>query len=125
MNKLRRRYEAETGRTFSSGMQYTLWLERQLTWRPAIELPARGQVVLATYKDKNGVRKYVRAEYIRKYQQKPDFIYDNKDDCDYVEETGEYFLEEGWYELIENCPDDFPAIVYGEIDYWLPMPKME
>jgi len=40
-----------------------------------------------------------------------------------VRKRYEYYLKEGWYELIDNWGDySSVAIVEGKVDYWLPIP---
>lgn len=96
-------------------------LKAQLTWRPVTQKPEKGQTVLATYMNRYGKRRRVRAVYIRQYEEE---VYD---DCEagyeYSEEHDLWYLKEGWYELIDNW-DDYTsvAIVEGTVDHWLPLP---
>lgn len=103
--------------------EYIEWLEAQLTWRPASELPEEGQIVIATYLNSYGKRRRVRAVYIRQYEEEEGS--EDDDLCvEYCEEQDEWYLKEGWYELIDNW-DTYSsvAIVEGTVDHWLPMPK--
>ena len=125
-SELMKRYEAETGENAgdelcSGSIKYITWLESQLTWRPASELPEKDQIVIATYLNSNGKRRSVRAVYVRQYEEELD--YDDDSDYEYNEENDTYYLKEGWYELIDNW-DDYSsvAIVEGVVDYWMPMP---
>lgn len=130
--EMMKRYEAETGesleeakerwKTFAFYSRYIAWLEAQLTWRPASELPEEDQIVIATYLNSYGKRRRVRAVYIRQYEEEA-----GEDDelcVEYCEEQDEWYFKEGWYELIDNW-DDYSsvAIVEGVVDHWLPMPK--
>ncbi len=95
-------------------------LKAQLTWRPASELPEEDQIVIATYLNSYGKRRRVRAVYIRQYEEEA-----GEDDelcVEYCEEQDEWYLKEGWYELIDNWDYSLAAIVEGVVDYWMPMP---
>ena len=125
--ELMKRYEAETSSNKCIGVRdyytgYIAWLEAQLTWRPVSEKPEHGKTVLATYLNQCGKRRRVRAVYIGQYEEEEDS--DDYDRCvEYCEEKDEYYLKEGWYELIDNW-DTYSsvAIVEGTVDYWMPMP---
>lgn len=45
-------------------------------------------------------------------------------DCyDYCEEDDEYYLKEGWYEIIHNW-DEYGSIVIGDfVTHWMPRPE--
>jgi len=131
--EMMKRYEAETGRKPKNlfmgseeslihfTREYVEWLEAQLTWRPVSEKPERDQIVIATYLNQCGKRRRVRAVYIRQYEEEA-----GEDDelcVEYCEEQDEWYLKEGWYELIDNWLDySSVAIVEGVVDYWMPMP---
>lgn len=98
-------------------------LGAQLTWRPASDKPEHGKTVLATYLNQCGKRRRVRAFYIGQYEEEEG----SEDDelcVEYCEEKDEWYLKEGWYELIDNW-DTYSsvAIVEGVVDYWMPMPS--
>lgn len=103
--------------------EYNAWLEDQLTWRPASNLPEEDQIVIATYLNQFGKRRRVRAVYIRQYE-KEEAGEDDELCVEYCEEQDEWYLKEGWYELIDNW-DGYSsvAIVEGTVDYWLPIPS--
>ena len=43
--------------------------------------------------------------------------------CEYCEEDDEYYLWEGWYEVVKNW-DDFNSIVIGDtVTHWMPLPE--
>ena len=95
-------------------------LKAQLTWRPASELPEEDQIVIATYLNQYGKRRRVSAVYIRQYEEE---VGDDDELCvEYCHEKDEWYLKEGWYELIDNWDYSFAAIVEGVVDYWMPMP---
>ena len=95
-------------------------LEAQLTWIPASELPEEDQVI-ATYLNSYGKRRRVMAVYIRQYEEEAGV--DDESCVEYCEEQDEWYLKEGWYELIDNLGDySSVAIVEGVVDYWMPVP---
>jgi hypothetical protein len=97
-------------------------LKVQLRWRPVSELPEEGQIVIATYLNQFGKRRRVRAVYIRQYEEEESGE-DDESCVEYCEEQDEWYLKEGWYELLDNW-DAYSsvAIVEGVVDYWMPMP---
>jgi len=131
MTELMKRYEAETDERATWSWHnkefvtddYIAWLEAQITWRTASEKPERGETVLATYLDSYGKRKRVRAVYIRQYEEEAGEDYEL---CvEYREEQDEWYLKEGWYELIDNWNTYFiVGNVEGVVDYWLPIPPV-
>jgi hypothetical protein len=95
-------------------------LKEQLRWRPASELPEEDQIVIATYLNSYGKRRRVRAVYIRQYEEEAG---DDDELCvEYCHEKDEWYLKEGWYELIDNWDYSSAAIVEGVVDYWMPFP---
>ncbi|MBR6710348.1 MAG: DUF551 domain-containing protein [Selenomonadaceae bacterium] len=50
--------------------------------------------------------------------------YPDDTDCyDYSEEDDEYYLKEGWYEVIHNW-DEYSSIVIGDfVTHWMPLPE--
>ena len=94
-------------------------MKDQLTWRPVSELPEKDQIVVATYLNCYGKRRRVRAVYVRQYEEEAG---DDELCVEYCEEKDEWYLKEGWYELIDNLDYSLAAIVEGVVDYWMPMP---
>jgi hypothetical protein len=95
-------------------------LKEQLRWRPVSELPEKDQIVIATYRNGYGKRRRVSAVYVRQYEEEAG---DDDELCvEYCEEQDEWYLKEGWYELIDNWDYSLAAIVEGVVDYWMPMP---
>ena len=44
-------------------------------------------------------------------------------DCEYSEEDDEYYLCEGWYEVIKNW-DDYNSVRVGDfVTHWMPLPE--
>ena len=49
--------------------------------------------------------------------------FDDEICCEYDEETDEYYLKEGWYEVIRNC-DEYGSVVIGDfVTHWMPLPE--
>ena len=43
--------------------------------------------------------------------------------CVYDEETDEYYLLEGWYEIIKNWEDYSSVVIDDFITHWMPLPE--
>ena len=43
-------------------------------------------------------------------------------DCEYSEEDDEYYLCEGWYEVIKNWDDYNSVTVEDSVTHWMPLP---
>jgi hypothetical protein len=79
-------------------------------------------IVLAHYRNHYGTSRTIRAQYIAPFtveagpEQETDCcIYSEQDDC--------YYLEEGWYELIDNWGDySSVAVTEGTVTHWMPLP---
>lgn len=46
-------------------------------------------------------------------------------DCEYSEEDDEYYLCEGWYEVIKNWDDYNSVTVEDFVTHWMPLPSTE
>lgn len=46
-------------------------------------------------------------------------------DCEYSEEDDEYYLREGWYEVIKNWDDYNSVAVEDFVTHWMPLPSTE
>ena len=44
-------------------------------------------------------------------------------DCEYSEEDDEYYLREGWYEVIKNWDDYNSVAVEDFVTHWMPLPQ--
>ena len=44
-------------------------------------------------------------------------------DCEYSEEDDEYYLCEGWYEVIKNWDDYNSVTVEDFVTHWMPLPQ--
>ena len=95
-------------------------------WIPVTErLPESGVHILAAVRMDglfcNG--SYVcDAFYAAKYTQSVSYC-NEECACVYCEEDDEYYLEEGWYEVIKNW-DDYNSIVISDtVTHWMPLPQ--
>ncbi|MGO4305751.1 DUF551 domain-containing protein [Cupriavidus sp. RAF12] len=92
-------------------------------WIPAAEnMPKLGQTVLATYLNRAGKPRTIRAKYIPAKAVEANTDSDAVAD-EYDEATDTYWLQAGWYEQIDNW-DDYTSVQVceGEITHWMPMP---
>lgn len=110
-------------------------LEKQLSsgWIPVSErLPdnnTKVQVTGVRYSEYTKENIYVRfnAKYIGKHSIKVDDMWSYCEDYtwnDYVEEEDEYYVNEGWYETIENW-DDYTEVYVNDykVIAWQPLPE--
>lgn len=84
-------------------------------------LPECGKKVLATYKNEYGKDRTICAMYAERHKIEST----SNEDCDdeYSEELDNYFIKEGWYEVIENWPDYSSVVVHeGVVTHWMPLP---
>ena len=89
--------------------------------------PESGQHVLATCEIHSlyGYKKqYVCEAYYAKEHSVSEGKYPEDIDCyDYSEEDDEYYLKEGWYEVIHNW-DEYGSVVIGDfVTHWMPLPE--
>ena len=95
-------------------------------WIPVTErLPESGVHVLVACEMRGQYLqgRYVCDGYYVKEKTQPS--YGNPDECavEYCEEDDEYYLLEGWYEVIKNW-DDFDSIVIDDfVTHWMPLPE--
>ena len=95
-------------------------------WIPVTErLPESGVHVLLACEMRGQYLsgQYVCDGYYVKAKTQPS--YGNPDECavEYSEEDDEYYLLEGWYEVIKNW-DDFNSIVIDDfVTHWMPLPE--
>ena len=90
-------------------------------------LPESGKYVLATCEIRSlyGYKKqYVCEAFYAKERSISAGRYPEDDDCyDYSEEDDEYYLKEGWYEVIHNW-DEFGGVLIGDfVTHWMPLPE--
>ena len=96
-------------------------------WIPVTErLPESGVHVLASCRVKyvgGGGRSYVcDAFYSGHFKEQRSTEYDDIE-LDYDEETDEYYLPEGWWEVIRNW-DEYGFVGIGDfVTHWMPLPE--
>lgn len=95
-------------------------------WIPVSErLPESGVHVLLCCEIRSGTvyRRYVcDGYYVKRYTEQ---VWNNSGDidCEYREEDDEYYLLEGWYEVIKNW-DDYSSVVIDDfVTHWMPLPE--
>ena len=95
-------------------------------WIPVTErLPESGVHVLVACEMRGQYLsgQYVCDGYYAKAKTQPS--YGHPDECavEYSEEDDEYYLLEGWYEVIKNW-DDYNSIVIDDfVTHWMPLPE--
>ena len=47
----------------------------------------------------------------------------DKCNYEYSEEDNEYYLPEGWYEIIKNLDDYYSVMVEDLVTHWMPLPE--
>lgn len=91
-------------------------------WIPVSEqLPASGIIVLASYTNRCGNVRRIRAKWVA--AKNVESTTPDSDFVEYDEETDTYYDPQGWYEQIDNLPDySAVAVVEGEVTHWMPLP---
>jgi len=95
-------------------------------WIPVTErLPESGVHVLVCCRVKwlsGGVRSYVCDAF---YSAPKTEIcsYDYDIEAEYDEETDEYYLPEGWWEVIKNWDDYSSVAIEDFVSHWMPLPE--
>lgn len=86
------------------------------------EMPKNGAMVIATYNNKQGNRRYIIAYFVEQYSY-PSYIEDEQ--FEYCEKDDIYYLKKGWYEQLDNW-DDYTSIYVFEnkVDYWMEIPSL-
>ena len=90
-------------------------------------MPESGKHVLVTCEIRSlyGYKKqYVCEAYYAENHSISEGKYSEDTDCyDYSEEDDEYYLKEGWYEVIHNW-DEYGSVVIGDfVTNWMPLPE--
>ena len=102
--------------------------ESRQRWIPVSErLPESGERVLACCRVKwlgGGGRTYVCAAF-HSAPKTETCVSSDDIDMEYDEETDEYYLPEGWWEVINNW-DDYSFVAIGDfVTHWMPLPPPE
>lgn len=97
-------------------------------WRDAkTEPPKSGEHVLATCEIRllNGSKKrYVcEAYHAEEHSISAGKCLDDTDCYDYSEEDDEYYLKEGWYEVIHNWDEYSSVVIEDFVTHWMPLPE--
>lgn len=86
------------------------------------KLPESGKHVLLTCEISK--KRYVCDGFYSKAHTLPQGHYPEDDvDYDYDEDEDEYYLKEGWYEVIHNWDDYSSVVIYDSVTHWMPLPK--
>jgi len=98
----------------------------QPRWFPVTErLPESGVHVLAACRVKwlgGGGRSYV-CDAFHTAPKTEVCNYSDDIDMEYDEETDEYYMPEGWWEVIKNW-DDYSCVAIGDfVTHWMPLPE--
>ena len=95
-------------------------------WIPVTErLPEHGVHVLAACYVKwlGGGGRYYVCDAFHTEHYKDTCSYSDEIDMEYNEEDDEYYMPEGWWEVIKNW-DDYSCVVIGDfVTHWMPLPE--
>lgn len=97
-------------------------------WIPVSErLPESGVHVLVACEVRGQYcsGRYVCDGFYAKANTQPSYGYPDECVVEYSEEDDEYYLLEGWYEVVKNW-DDYSSIVIDDfVTHWMPLPSTE
>lgn len=87
------------------------------------ELPESGNHVLVCCEIRPSKKRYVCDGYYAAKHNIAAHYVDDDSAYEYDEEADEYFLLEGWYEVIKNW-DEYSSIVIADfVTHWMPLPE--
>lgn len=90
------------------------------------ELPKSGEHVLLCCEVRcvgGGIGKYVCDGFWAERYKHETSGFPDECACEYSEENDEYYLLEGWHEVIKNW-DDYNSVVIGDfVTHWMPLPS--
>lgn len=93
----------------------------QPQWVSVERLPVTGKKVIATFANSHRKRITITAMYVADRTISAD-DHEEGECIEYCDEADEYFLIEGWYEIV-SCYDEFSYVFTGEkITHWMPLP---
>lgn len=88
------------------------------------ELPESGNHVLVCCEIRPSKKRYVCDGYYAAKHNIAAHYVDDDSAYEYDEEADEYFLLEGWYEVIKNW-DEYSSIVIADfVTHWMPLPEV-
>ena len=100
--------------------------EKRQRWIPVTErLPKHGVHVLAACHVKwlGGGGRYYVCDAFHTEHFKDTCSYSDEIDMEYNEEDDEYYMPEGWWEVIKNW-DDYSCVAIGDfVTHWMPLPQ--
>lgn len=86
-------------------------------------LPESGRPVLAFYTNRAGKGRRIRANYVAPKTHEVDFADPDTQCVEYDEEADCFYLQAGWYELIDNWEEySSIAVIEGDVSHWMPLP---
>lgn len=98
-------------------------LQAYQPWIPVSErLPESGKHVLLCCEVSPSGKRYVCDGYYAKAKSTTSG-YSNDWDCEYDEETDEYYLPEGYYEIIKNWGEYSSIVIEDFVTHWKPLPE--
>lgn len=107
---------SRSGHTFSIEYLAPRWISVEE------RLPENGVHVLVTAKTSGGHKYVCDAYHAEKFSISSE--YGDELACEYNPEKDEYFLEEGWYEVIKNWDDYSSIFIQDQVTHWMPLPEM-
>ena len=86
-------------------------------------LPESGSPVLAFYTNRAGKGRRIRANYVAPKSHEVDCADPDTQCVEYDEEADCFYLQAGWYELIDNWEEySSIAVIEGEVSHWVALP---
>jgi hypothetical protein len=89
--------------------------------------PESGEPVLVTCEIHslygNKMRYVCEAFHAEKYSVREGKYPEDTDCYDYCEEDDEYYLKEGWYEIIHNWDEYGSVVIEDFVTHWMPRPE--
>ncbi|RNC62775.1 MAG: hypothetical protein AWM53_01994 [Candidatus Dichloromethanomonas elyunquensis] len=112
------------GRNKDKEKTIAAWNRRANGWIPVSErLPESGKHVFLSCQIKPSGKKYVCDGFYVEHETIVGSDLPDDTDLFYSEEKDEYYLPEGFYEVIKNW-DDYGSITIGDfVTHWMPLPE--
>jgi hypothetical protein len=94
---------------------------KNVAWMPILDDNKPEGECLVFYKNQYGYGRIVKAEFYARFT---NVSSDDDYNIDYCENDDTYYVQAGWYELIDNWTEySSVAIVEGEPTHWHPLPE--